>query len=103
MASSPRGKIRGGSASISSTCPLFGIEILPQSIAYEIERENGQRDRRSGNKKDMRINRKIVARLFDHRAPARGGRRYSQSKERKRGFGQDRAGHAERCLDDQRL
>ena len=57
---------------------------------------------RPGNTDSHGAVRDLVARLRQHAAPAREGRADAEAEERQRGFGQDRAAHAERGDHDQR-
>src|SRR5688572_24615680 len=62
---------------------LFWIEVLTQTVAKEIESEDGEGDRDSGKEEYVRSVVKNVetARFFDHCAPARSGRRDAKSEE----------------------
>src|SRR6516165_8995271 len=45
----------------------------------------------------------MIARIVEHRAPTGDGREHAQTKEAKSGFGENRAGHTDRGLDQNRL
>ena len=83
--------------------PRPRIEIVPQPVADEVERQHRQHDCRGREEHKVRRVKQVRPRVIEHRTPARRRRRHAQSQKAHRRFRQDRARHADRRLHDHRL
>ena len=82
--------------------PRVRVGKIAQAVAEEIEAEHQQRDREPGKDRQVRRVEQVRAAAVQHRPPARRRRLHAEPEKTQRRFADDRAGHAERGLHDDR-
>ena len=78
------------------------IDPVPQPVSKKIEAEHQQRDRETWKDRQVRRIEQVRPPCIQHRSPAGCRRLDAQTKKAQRCLGDDRAGHAQRGLDDDR-
>ena len=79
------------------------VESVAERVADEIEREDSEHDGEGGEDHHVRGVEEVGTGLVEHGAPAGSRCRDAESEETEGSFGEDRAGHADRGLHDERL
>src|SRR5690606_24722416 len=79
-----------------------GVERVAQAVAEEVEREDRDHDHGAGEDRDVRRAAQVAPPLVEHGAPLGRGRLRAQPEEAEVRGREDRRGHAERDLDDDR-